>query len=100
MADQQTERYLASRGSFRWIQLFFGIICMTMIANLQYGWTLFVTPISDKFGWTRAAIQVAFSIFVLTETWLVPVEGYLVDRFGPRVIVLFGGLFVGIAWVL
>ena len=63
----------------RWFQLFIGIICMSMIANLQYGWTLFVNPIDEKFGWGRSAIQVAFTIFVLTETWLVPIEGYLVD---------------------
>ena len=68
----------------RWWQLIFGIICMVMIANLQYGWTLFVNPIDQKYHWGRAAIQVAFTIFVLTETWLVPVEGYLVDKFGPR----------------
>jgi OFA family oxalate/formate antiporter-like MFS transporter len=73
---------------------------MVMIANLQYGWTLFVNPIQAKFGWSRAAIQVAFSIFVLTETWLVPVEGYLVDRFGPRLIVLIGGIMCGIAWTM
>ena len=84
----------------RWIQLIFGIVCMAMIANLQYGWTLFVNPIDDKFHWGRAAIQVAFTIFVLTETWLVPIEGYLVDRFGPRPVVLAGGVLVGIAWVM
>jgi len=84
----------------RWLQLILGIVCMAMIANLQYGWTLFVNPISDKFGWSRAAIQVAFTIFVLTETWLVPIEGYLVDRFGPRPVVLVGGLLCGIGWVL
>ena len=101
MAEQQKQRSLVSGpASYRWIQLFLGIICMTMIANLQYGWTLFVNPIADKFGWTRAAIQVAFSIFVLTETWLVPVEGYLVDRFGPRPVVLVGGLLCGIGWVM
>ena len=70
--------------SCRWTQLFMGICCMVMIANLQYGWTLFVNPIADKHGWTKAAIQVAFTIFVITETWLVPIEGYLVDRHGPR----------------
>jgi OFA family oxalate/formate antiporter-like MFS transporter len=86
--------------SYRWLQLFIGIVCMAMIANLQYGWTLFVNPISVKYGWTRAAIQVAFTIFVLTETWLVPIEGYLVDRFGPRPVVLVGGLLCGIAWVM
>jgi MFS transporter, OFA family, oxalate/formate antiporter len=86
--------------SFRWRQLAFGIICMVMIANLQYGWTLFVLPIDEKYHWGRAAIQVAFSIFVLTETWLVPVEGWFVDRFGPKLVVLIGGILVGIAWVL
>lgn len=73
---------------------------MAMIANLQYGWTLFVIPINDKFQWGKAAIQVAFTIFVVTETWLVPVEGYLVDRFGPKVVTLVGGLLVGISWVM
>ena len=84
----------------RWVQLFLGVICMCMIANLQYGWTLFVNPIQDKFHWSRAEIQVAFSIFVLTETWLVPVEGYLVDRFGPRPIIMLGGVLVGISWAM
>ena len=77
---------LASNAT-RWGQLIFGIICMVMIANLQYGWTLFVNPIDQKYHWGRAAIQVAFTIFVLTETWLVPVEGYLIDRFGPKVMI-------------
>jgi len=82
------------------MQLFLGIVCMVMIANLQYGWTLFVNPISDKFGWSKAAIQVAFTIFVLFETWLVPFEGYLVDRFGPRPVVFVGGLLCMIGWVM
>jgi OFA family oxalate/formate antiporter-like MFS transporter len=84
----------------RWGQLIFGIICMVMIANLQYGWTLFVNPIDQKYHWGRAAIQVAFTIFVLTETWLVPFEGYLIDKFGPRVMVCGSGVLVAIAWVI
>jgi OFA family oxalate/formate antiporter-like MFS transporter len=83
-----------------WIQLVLGIICMAAVANLQYGWTLFVNPIDAKFHWGRAAIQVAFTAFVLIETWLVPVEGYLVDRFGPRPVVIVGGILVAIAWVM
>lgn len=84
----------------RWWQLLFGVICMSMIANLQYGWTLFVNPINERHGWGRAAIQVAFTLFVLTETWLVPIEGYLVDRYGPRVVVVSASFLVGIAWVM
>jgi OFA family oxalate/formate antiporter-like MFS transporter len=86
--------------SIRWLMLILGILCMTMIANLQYGWTVFVGPMDSKYHWGRAAIQVAFSIFVLTETWLVPVEGWFVDRFGPRIVVLVGGVLCGIAWSL
>jgi MFS transporter, OFA family, oxalate/formate antiporter len=84
----------------RWGQLFLGVLAMVMIANLQYGWTLFVGPIDQKFHWGKTAIQTAFTLFVLTETWLVPVEGYLVDRFGPRVVVLGGGILVGAAWAM
>jgi OFA family oxalate/formate antiporter-like MFS transporter len=73
---------------------------MVMIANLQYGWTLFVNPIDQKYHWGRAAIQVAFTIFVLTETWLVPIEGYLIDRFGPKLMICGSGVLVAIAWVI
>src|SRR5882762_3566435 len=83
-----------------WVQLILGVICMACVANLQYGWTLFVNPIDAKYHWGRSAIQIAFTIFVLIETWLIPVEGYLVDRFGPRWVVLGGGILVAIAWVL
>ena len=83
-----------------WVQLILGVICMASVANLQYGWTLFVNPIDAKYHWGRAAIQVAFTIFVLIETWLVPVEGYLVDKFGPKWVVMGGGVLVAIAWLL
>jgi len=84
----------------RWGQLVFGIICMVMTANLQYGWTLFVSPIDNKYHWGRASIQVAFSIFVLAETWLVPFEGYLVDKFGPKLMVSIAGALIAIAWAM
>jgi MFS transporter, OFA family, oxalate/formate antiporter len=84
----------------RWGQLICGIICMVMIANLQYGWNLFVNPIDAQYHWGRAAIQVAFTLFVLTETWLVPIEGWFVDRYGPRIVVMFGGILVAIAWTV
>jgi OFA family oxalate/formate antiporter-like MFS transporter len=82
------------------VQLVVGITGMVAIANLQYGWTLFVTPIDSQFHWGKAAIQVAFTLFVLTETWLVPFEAYLVDRFGPSLIVGIAGILVGLAWMI
>ena len=59
-------------GVSRWFQLIIGIVCMAMIANLQYGWTLFVNPIAGKYHFDKRALQYAFTIFVLFETWLVP----------------------------
>jgi OFA family oxalate/formate antiporter-like MFS transporter len=89
-----------SENKGRYWQLIIGIICMVMIANLQYGWNLFVNPINQQHHWGRAAIQVAFSIFVVTETWLVPVESWFVDRFGPRFVVMAGGILVALGWVI
>ena len=87
------------KSGFRWLQLAMGIVCMAMIANLQYGWTLFVDPIDAKYHWGRAAIQLAFALFVVAETWLVPVEAWFVDKYGPSVVVCFGGVMVALAWV-
>jgi MFS transporter, OFA family, oxalate/formate antiporter len=83
-----------------WTQLALGLVCMSAVANLQYGWNLFVDPINAKFHFGRAAIQVAFTIFVALETFLVPLEGYCVDRFGPRPVVAVGAVLVAIAWSL
>src|ERR1700721_2681749 len=83
-----------------WVQLIIGVICMACVANLQYGWTWFVDPINAKYHWGRAAIQATFVVFVAIETWLIPVEGYLVDRFGPRWVVIVGAVLVAAAWAL
>jgi OFA family oxalate/formate antiporter-like MFS transporter len=77
---------------------------MVLIANLQYGWTLFVNPINKAHGWSLASIQFAFSIFIALETWLTPVEGWIVDnlgtRLGPKLVVAFGGIMVAFGWVI
>ena len=84
----------------RWLQLVVGIICMAMVANLQYGWTLFVSPMDAKHHWGLTGIQVAFSIFIVTETWLVPIEGWCVDKFGPCIVTVVGGILCAISWML
>jgi OFA family oxalate/formate antiporter-like MFS transporter len=100
MVTETTSPTQSSAFARPWPQLIVGIICMVMVANLQYGWTLFVGPIGDKYHWTKAAIQVTFTLFVLFETWLVPAEGYLVDRFGPRPMIIGGGILAGLSWVM
>ena len=83
----------------RWWQLVAAVVAMMAIANLQYAWTLFTTPLTQSLTATLAAVQVAFAAFVLAETWLVPFEGALVDRFGPRAIIMVGGVLVGLGWI-
>jgi OFA family oxalate/formate antiporter-like MFS transporter len=84
----------------RWVQLTAGIVGMVAVANFQYGWTFFVPPLHETHGWNEGAIQIAFTLFVLAETWLVPVEAYLADRFGPRRLLVAGGALAALAWCL
>ena len=84
----------------RWAQLVAGIIAMMAIANLQYAWTLFTKPMQSHLHVSLTAIQGIFTAFILVETWLVPFEGYLVDRIGPRLMLGAGGILVGLGWIL
>lgn len=83
----------------RWIILCFSILSMVAVANFQYGWTLFVPPLQKHLKAEQALVQVTFTVFVLLETWLVPFEGWLVDTFGPRLLVMLAGLLAGLGWV-
>src|SRR6266849_8937423 len=83
----------------RWLILFFSVLSMVAVATFQYGWTLFVPPLMKHLRQELALIQVTFTVFVLLETWLVPFEGWLVDKFGPRLLVMLGGVFAGLGWV-
>jgi OFA family oxalate/formate antiporter-like MFS transporter len=101
--NKTSKETVASASGFRsnqWVQLMAGIVCMAMIANLQYGWTIFVNPIDAKYHWGKVAIQFSFTLFILFETWLVPFEGYLADRFGPRPLVMVGAVLVAVAWIV
>jgi MFS transporter, OFA family, oxalate/formate antiporter len=88
----------------RWVHLILAIICMVMIANLQYGWSIFVPPLQKAHGWDLAGIQLAFTVFVALETWATPVNGLITDRLGPqigpRVVMGVGGILIALGWVL
>jgi len=86
----------------RWSQLWLGLVCMILIANMQYAWTLFVSPIQQARGWALPGIQVAFTIFVAMETWITPGAGWLSDHLGrlrgPALITALGGILVAAGW--
>jgi OFA family oxalate/formate antiporter-like MFS transporter len=86
--------------SNRWLQLAAGITGMVAVANFQYSWTLFVLPLQDRHGWKQEDIQHAlYLFFVPAQTWLVPLEGYLAERFGPRKLLITGGLLASLGWI-
>ncbi len=88
-----------SRIPNRWIQLCAGIVAMMAVANLQYAWTLFTKPIQAHLHVSLDKVQWTIVLFVALETWLVPFEGFLVDRIGPRFMLGFGAILAGLGWI-
>ena len=85
--------------STRWIQLVLGLIAMMAISSPQYVWTLFTKPIQGALSTTLPALQVTLTILIVLQTWLSPLQGYLIDKFGPRLLVAIGGALSGLGWV-
>lgn len=104
MGTASTSQAGPASGTNRWAILVYGIICMILISNYQYGWTFFVHPMAAAHKWSIAAIQVSFAIFIALETWLTPIHGWIVDnlgpKHGPKIVVAIGGLFVAAGWAL
>src|SRR5436853_7789931 len=96
---QSTTRETVDPGAKRGRQLAACIVAMLAIANLQYAWTLFTTPLTSNLHATLVAVQWAFTFFVLAQTLLGPINAYLVDRFGARIVVSVAGVFVGAGWI-
>ena len=82
----------------RWFQLCASLVAMIMIANLQYAWTLFVQPLQAGTGWRLSDIQFAFTLFILCQTWVQPLDGWLIDRLGPRGFISAAGVLCGLGW--
>jgi OFA family oxalate/formate antiporter-like MFS transporter len=82
----------------RWFQLIASLIAMIMIANLQYAWTLFVKPMQSGTGWSLSQIQWAFTLFIIFQTWVQPLDGWLIDRLGPRGFISAAGILCGLGW--
>jgi MFS transporter, OFA family, oxalate/formate antiporter len=90
----------AATPATRWIQLGLGLIAMMSISSPQYVWTLFVAPFQAATGATLPAIQVTFSVLIVLQTWLAPLQGWLVDKFGPKFLIALGAALTGLGFVL
>ena len=91
---------VSHKASTRWVQLGLGLICMMAISSPQYLWTLFTKPLGTTLGVAPAALQVTFSLLIVVQTFFSPFQGWLVDRFGPKLLIGVGGLLSGLSWVL
>jgi len=88
-----------SETSTRWFQLVLGLIAMMSISSPQYVWTLFTKPLQESLGAPLSAIQVTFTIVIVLQTFSSPLQGYLVDKFGPRLLIAVGCLLSGLGWI-
>ena len=84
----------------RWIQLVLALVVMMAISSPQYTWTLFTAPLVKTTGSDLSLVQVTFSILVILQTWAAPGQGWLIDRFGPRLLIAFGAALSGLGWIL
>jgi OFA family oxalate/formate antiporter-like MFS transporter len=84
----------------RWIQLFLGLVCMMAISSPQYVWTLFTKPLMTQLGVSLTQVQITFSIFIVLQTFLSPLQGYLIETFGPKLLLAVGAVMTGLSWVL
>jgi MFS transporter, OFA family, oxalate/formate antiporter len=96
---------LSSRGRIsildnRWLQLTLGLVCMMAISSPQYVWALLTKPMVAAFGVKLSQLQVTFSLLIVFQTFLSPIQGYLIDRFGPRMLLSIGGALTGLSWIL
>ena len=84
----------------RWMQLFLGLVCMMAISSPQYVWTLFTKPLMTQLGVSLTQVQITFSIFIVLQTFLSPLQGYLIETFGPKLLLAVGAIMTGLSWVL
>ncbi|HEX4584299.1 MAG TPA: oxalate/formate MFS antiporter [Burkholderiaceae bacterium] len=84
----------------RWIQLVLGVVCMMAISSPQYTWTFFTKPLASELAAKLPQLQVTFMILIVLQTFLSPLQGFLIDRFGPRLLISAGTLLSGASWML
>src|SRR6516165_12455675 len=90
----------AATQTSRWVQLLLGVVAMMAISSPQYVWTLFTGPLNQRLGTTLAELQWTFSLLIILQTWLSPFQAFLVDRFGPRLLISVGAIMAGGSWML
>src|SRR6202158_3043831 len=89
----------AAGSNARWLQLLMGFIVMMVISSPQYVWTLFVPSFQKTTGAVLSEVQWTITILIVLQTWLSPVQGFLVDKLGPKLLIGAGALLSGAGWI-
>jgi oxalate/formate antiporter len=90
---------VAETAATRWIQLFMGFVVMMVISSPQYVWTLFVPSFQKTTGAALSDVQWTITILIVLQTWLSPVQGFLVEKLGPKLLIGAGALLSGAGWI-
>lgn len=85
---------------YGWIAALVGMALVFSAANIQYIFGVFVKPLADDFGWSRAAISGCVSGRSIVSCLCAPFVGSWSDKYGPRKFILFGVVLVGLSYLL
>src|SRR4030042_6242917 len=83
-----------------WIVWAVFIISGYVSGIITFGFTAVFEPIAREFGWSHASISIGASIRGLEVGLLAPIVGLLMDRLGPRKLVLAGSIITGLGLIL
>ncbi len=97
-ADSRENEDPRKAGGKRIWYLFLAVMLMCMISGVQYSWTLYARPMRDALGVSLAAVQVSFTLSQVIQSVSQPGGGYFVDRLGPKLPAIVGGILVGGGW--
>ncbi|HEU0231388.1 MAG TPA: oxalate/formate MFS antiporter [Burkholderiaceae bacterium] len=84
----------------RWLQLVLGLVAMMAISSPQYVWALFTSDLTRMLGVSLAEVQVTFALLIIIQTFLAPFQGFLIDRFGAKLLLSCGAVLTGLSWIL
>lgn len=83
----------------RWLFIPLGII-LFMCLGTVYSWSVFRKPLENLFGIGATQSGLPYMLFLVAYAALMPISGGFIEKYSPKVVIIIGGIFVGIGWIL